>query len=64
MNFKYLAREVNSIAIDQRISDGYINAKMRILFRGDLYEIQGVTPDNKSGLQWLTIFVAQGMTTY
>lgn len=26
MNFEYLAREVNEIAIDQRISDGYINA--------------------------------------
>lgn len=25
-NYEYLAREVNAIEIDQRISDGYINA--------------------------------------
>lgn len=25
-NYEYLAREVNTVAIDQRISDGYINA--------------------------------------
>ena len=42
--------------------DKNINAKMRILFRDDLYEIQGVTPDNESGLQWMTIFVTQGLT--
>lgn len=42
--------------------DKNINAKMRIIFRDDLYEIQGVTPDNESGLQWMTIFVTQGAT--
>ena len=41
--------------------DKNINAKMRILFRDELYEIEGVTPDNESGLQWLTIFVNQGL---
>lgn len=42
--------------------DKNINAKMRIIFRDDLYEIEGVTPDNESGLQWLTIFVTMGLT--
>ena len=41
--------------------DKNINAKMRIVFRDELYEIQGVTPDNESGLQWLTIFVIKGL---
>lgn len=41
--------------------DKNINAKMRIIFRDELYEIQGVTPDNESGLQWMTIFVTQGL---
>lgn len=42
--------------------DKNINAKMRIIFRDDLYEIEGVTPDNESGLQWMTIFVRKGLT--
>lgn len=42
--------------------DKKINAKMRILFRDDLYEIEGVIPDNESGLQWMTIFVTKGLT--
>ena len=41
--------------------DKNINAKMRIIFRDELYEIQGVMPENESGLQWMTIFVTQGL---
>ena len=42
--------------------DKNINAKMRILFRDELYEIEGVIPDNESGLQWMTIVVNKGRT--
>lgn len=37
--------------------DKNINAKMRIRFREELYEIEGVVPDNESGLQWLTVYI-------
>lgn len=42
--------------------DKNINAKMRIKFRDDIYEIEGVMPDNESGLQWLTLSVNKGLT--
>lgn len=42
--------------------DKKINAKMRIIFREELYEIEGVMPDNESGLQWLTLVVNKGLT--
>lgn len=42
--------------------DKNINAKMRIIFREELYEIEGVMPDNESGLQWLTLSVNKGLT--
>ena len=41
--------------------DKNINAKMRIIFREELYEIEGVMPDNESGIQWLTLTVNKGM---
>jgi len=41
--------------------DKNINAKMRIRFREELYEIEGVVPDNESGLQWMTIFMTKGL---
>ena len=42
--------------------DKNINAKMRIKFRDELYDIEGAMPDNQSGLQWLTLVVAKGLT--
>ena len=42
--------------------DKNINAKMRIRFREELYEIEGVVPDNESGLQWLTLVVSKGLS--
>ena len=42
--------------------DKNINAKMRVKFRDELYEIEGVMPDNESGLQWLTLVVSKGLT--
>lgn len=42
--------------------DKNINAKMRIKFRDEIYDIEGVTPDNESGLQWMTVFVSKGLT--
>ena len=41
--------------------DKNINAKMRIRFRDDLYEIEGITPDNRTGLEWMMVFVTQGL---
>lgn len=42
--------------------DKNINAKMRIRFRDEVYEIEGVMPDNESGLQWLTLSVTKGLS--
>jgi SPP1 family predicted phage head-tail adaptor len=37
-----------------------IDATMRILYRGDVYNIEGILPDDKSGREWLTLMVSRG----
>ena len=34
---------------------------MRILHRGKIYNIEGVLPDDESGLQWLTLPYSEGV---
>ncbi len=41
--------------------DDKINAKMRVLYNNKVYEIEAVTPDNRSGREWLTLFVTEGL---
>jgi SPP1 family predicted phage head-tail adaptor len=43
-----------------RYRDG-IDASMRILHRGKVYNIEGVLPDDESGLQWLTLPYSEGV---
>ncbi|MGP9834214.1 phage head closure protein [Marinobacter sp. NSM] len=38
-----------------------IDATMRILHRGKIYNIEGVLPDNESGLEWLTLPYSEGV---
>lgn len=38
-----------------------IDASMRIVFRGKVYDIAGLISDNVSGLEYLTIPVSQGV---
>lgn len=38
-----------------------LNHAMRIVHRGQCYNIQGLQPDNESGLEWLTIPVSMGL---
>ncbi len=41
--------------------DPNINAAMRVKFAGKLYAIHAVMPDNRSGREWLTLFVSEGV---
>lgn len=38
-----------------------LNATMRVLHRGSIYNIEGVLADNKSGLEWITLPVSSGV---
>jgi len=38
-----------------------VNSGQRILFRGLIYNIEGVQPDNESGLEWMTLTVSTGV---
>lgn len=42
--------------------DENIDAKMRVIYRNKVYEIEAVVPDNRSGMEWLTLFVNEGLT--
>lgn len=39
-----------------------IKANMRIKFRGQIFNIAGVLPDDKSGLEWITLPVSTGVS--
>lgn len=38
-----------------------IDSEMRIIWRGKVYDIHGVIPDNESGLEWITLPVSVGV---
>lgn len=38
-----------------------IHHGMRILHRGQVFDILGIQPDNRSGIEWLTIPVSSGV---
>lgn len=48
-----------SARITIRYRDG-LNAGMRILFRGKIYNIVGILPDNVCGLDYITLPVTEG----
>lgn len=39
----------------------WLRADMRIIHRGTIYNIEGVVPDNDSGLEWITLPVSSGV---
>lgn len=42
-----------------------INSTMRVLFRGKYWKIDGdPIPDNESGLEWLTLNLAEGLESW
>lgn len=38
-----------------------LDSSMRISFRGKYYNIEGILPDPKSGLEWITVPVSEGV---
>lgn len=60
-----IAAQANHSRVTARIVIRYrddIDATMRIMYRGKTYTIEGVLPDMKSGLEYLTLPVAEGGT--
>lgn len=61
---EFLASQAVQSQVSARITLRYradITAKMRIVFRGKFYNIEGILPDNLSGLEWMTLPVSEGV---
>lgn len=60
---EFIAAQAMQSQVTTRITIRYVTgllASMRITFRGQVYNIAGILPDNVSGLEWITIPVSQG----
>jgi len=60
---EFIAAQQANSEVSARITIRYrddITADMRIVHRGEIYDVQGQLPDNNSGLDYLTILVKQG----
>lgn len=58
-----LLAQSNKSKVQARVKIRYndnISFEDRIFFRNKLYNIEAITPDNESGLEWMTIFVSEG----
>lgn len=61
---EFIAAQSTQSKISARIVIRYrsgIDASMRILHDGRVYNIEGVLPDNKSGREWLTLPCSEGV---
>jgi SPP1 family predicted phage head-tail adaptor len=61
----FIAAQANQSEITARIVIRYregILPTMRILHRGKVYAIQGALPDAKSGLEYITLPVSEGVS--
>lgn len=61
---EFLAAQAVQSEVSARITIRYragLLATMRIIHRGQVYNIAGVLPDNVSGLEYLTLPVSQGV---
>jgi SPP1 family predicted phage head-tail adaptor len=61
---EFIAAQASQSEVTARIVIRYrpdIDATMRILHRGRVYNIHGVLPDTKSGLEYLTLPVSEGV---
>lgn len=60
---EFLAAQAGQSEVSSRVRIRYregIDATMRILYRGRVYNIQGVLADAKSGLEYLTLPCSEG----
>lgn len=60
---EFIAAQAMQSQVSARITLRYrpgLLAAMRITFRGQVYNIAGVLPDNVSGLEYITLPVSQG----
>jgi len=55
---KAVQSEVTARIVIRHRSD--ITAQMRVVYRSQIYRIEGVLPDPKSGLEYLTLAVSAG----
>lgn len=61
----FIAAQANQSEITARIVIRHradVDATMRILHRSKVYAIQGVLPDDDSGLEYLTLPVSEGVS--
>lgn len=61
---EYLAAQSMQSAVSTRIRIRFregVNATMRIIHRGDIYNIHGVQRDPDSGIEWLTLPCSRGV---
>jgi SPP1 family predicted phage head-tail adaptor len=60
---EFIAAQAGQSEVTARIQIRYrsdVDATMRILYRGKVYNIHGPLPDAKSGLEYLTLPVSEG----
>lgn len=61
---EFIAAQATQSKVTARIVLRYregLNATMRVVHRGSIYNIEGVLADNKSGLEWVTLPVSAGV---
>lgn len=61
---EFIAAQSTQSRVTARIVIRYrddIDASMRILHKGKIYNIEGVLPDNQSGREWLTLPCSEGV---
>lgn len=61
---EFIAAQASQGEISTRITIRYrpgVTRKQRILFRGAIYNIEGVLPDPKSGREYLTLPCSEGV---
>ena len=62
---EFIAAGADQSSVSTRVTMRYrsdVAAGMRLAYRGKVYDIKGVLPDPESGLEWLTLPCAEGVT--
>lgn len=63
---EFIAAQATQSRVSARILIRYrpgLDASMRIKHRGTIYNIEGILPDNESGLEWITLPVSSGVNS-
>ena len=61
---EFIASQTTQSKVTARVTmryDAEVNASMRIIYRGKIYNIEGVLADKKSGLEYITLPVSEGV---